>query len=173
MGEWGESMNIVLVIILTVAAVGQIILSFVLYNPEGNVALINAGWGVMALSAIFGWLPIYTFRRWGKVKGRGYIRTTVLVDKGVYGIVRHPQYLAGILLSIALPMIAQHWLVAALGAVAIVVYYLDTFVEERNTLEKFGAEYERYMELVPRLNAVVGIVRWIGRSVGRRGEDHQ
>lgn len=166
-------MNVVLAVILTVAAVGQIILSVLLYDPAGNVALINAGWGVMTLSAIFGWLPIYTFRRWGEVKGRGYIRTTVLVDKGVYGIVRHPQYLAGILLSIALPMIAQHWLVAACGAVAVVAYYVNTFVEERSSLEKFGAEYERYRELVPRLNAVVGIVRWMGRSVGRRGEEHQ
>ena len=86
--------------ILTIAAVGQIVLAFLFYNPEGNELLINIGWGVLMLSAIFGWLPIFTFRRKGGVKGKGYIRTTVLVDRGVYGIVRHPQYLAGVLLLV-------------------------------------------------------------------------
>jgi hypothetical protein len=63
-------------IALTVAAVGQIVLAFLLYNPEGNVPLINIGWGVLMLSAVFGWLPVLTFRRKGGVEGRGYIRTT-------------------------------------------------------------------------------------------------
>ena len=113
--------------ILTIAAVGQIYFAFLLYNPEGNVTLINIGWAVLWVSAIFGWLPIFTFRRKGEVKGRGYIRTTVLVDSGIYGIVRHPQYLAGILISMALPMITQHWLVAVFGFVTAVIYYLNTF----------------------------------------------
>jgi len=154
---------IVLAIILTIAAVGQIILSFVLYDPEGNSVLRNAGWAVLTISAIFGWLPMYAFRKRGGVKGRGYIRTTVLVDSGIYGIVRHPQYLAGVLMSIALPMIAQHWLVAAFGLVAAVVYYVNTFAEEKNNLEKFGEEYRRYMETVPRMNFILGIVRLIQR----------
>jgi len=154
---------IVLGIILTIAAAGQIILSFLLYDSQGNSLLENAGWGVLTVSAIFGWLPIYTFRKRGGVKGGAYIHTTTLVDSGVYGIVRHPQYLAGVLMSIALPMIAQHWLVAAFGLVAAVVYYVNTFTEEKNNLEKFGEEYRRYMETVPRMNFVAGLVRLIQR----------
>ena len=154
----------VLTIMLTIAAVGQIILSFVLYNSEGNPVLRNAGWGVMVISAIFGWLPIYAFRKRGGVKGRGYIHTTILVGSGIYGIVRHPQYLAGFLISIALPMIAQHWLIAVFGVVGAVVYYVDTFVEEKNNLEKFGEKYRRYMKTVPRMNFIVGIVRLIQRK---------
>ena len=39
-----------------------------------------------------GLLPIITFRRKGGVaKGESYIKTTVLVDTGIYAIVRHPQ----------------------------------------------------------------------------------
>jgi len=145
--------------VLTIASIGQIGLTFVLYNDEANEVLRNAGWGVLMLSAIFGWLPIFTFRKMGRVKGRGYIHTTVLVDKGVYGIVRHPQYLAGVLISIALPMIAQNWLVAIFGLVAMVIYYFDTFVEEKSDIEKFGDEYRRYMQSVPRLNFILGIAR--------------
>lgn len=154
---------IIYAIVLTIAAVGQIILAFFLYDPEGNIPLINIGWGVLMLSAVFGWLPIFTFRRKGSVKGRGYIHTTVLVDSGIYGIVRHPQYLAGVLMSIALPMISQHWLVAMLGLVAAIIY-LNTHDEEKGCIEKFGEEYRLYMERVPRMNFVLGIIRSIRRS---------
>ena len=150
-------------IVVTVAAVGQIILALVLYDPEANAAIINTGWGILWLSAIFGWLPIYTFRKKGEVKGRGYIHTTKLVDSGVYGIVRHPQYLAGVLMSIALPLITQHWLVAALGIIAAVIYYVGTFEEEKNCIEKFGDAYKQYMEKVPRMNFIVGILRLLQR----------
>lgn len=146
--------------ILTVAAVGQIILSFILYNDSGNSTVRNLGWVVLWVSAVFGWLPIMTMRKWGRVpRGKAYIHTTTLVERGVYAIVRHPQYLAGILMGIALALIAQHWIVAIFGAVVVVVTYIDTFAEERSCIEKFGRDYERYREKVPRVNFVSGIVR--------------
>ena len=144
---------------LTIVVVGQIILSFVLYNENGSSLIRNAGWIILWISAIFGWLPIYTFKKWGKPEGRGYIRTTVLVDRGVYAIVRHPQYLAGMLMGLALPLIAQHWIIAILGAIAIVIHYIDTFAEEKSAIEKFGEEYERYRESVPRVNFIAGLIR--------------
>ena len=132
--------------IVTIVAVGQIILSFVLYNENGNTTVTNIGWIILWISAIFGWLPIFTFKKWGKPKGKSYISTTVLVDRGVYAIVRHPQYLAGMLMGLALPLIAQHWAVAILGAIAIVIYYVDTFREEKSVIEKFGEDYRQYMK---------------------------
>ena len=84
--------DLILTVILTIASVGQIISAILLYDPGDSVFLINTGWIVLMLSAVFGWLPIFTFRRKGKVKGRGYIHTTVLVSKGIYSIIRHPQY---------------------------------------------------------------------------------
>jgi len=162
--------NILLGIILTIAAVGQIVLSVVLYNSEGIDWLENAGWVVLAISAIFGWLPILTFRIKGGVpKKKSYMQTTKVVDSGIYGIVRHPQYLAGVIMSIAMPMIAQHWLVAVFGAVAILIYYLDTFSEEKSSIEKFDYAYQRYMERVPRMNFLLGIARKLSHK--RRGEE--
>jgi protein-S-isoprenylcysteine O-methyltransferase Ste14 len=155
--------------ILTVAAVGQIITCFLLYNESGNTAIRNLGWVIMWLSAIFGWLPIFTLKKWGGVpKGKGYIQTTVLVERGVYGIVRHPQYLAGMLMGVGLSLIAQHWLVGVLGAVVVIVSYADTFEEEQRSRDKFGAAYEAYMQRVPRVNFVLGIVRSLCRRRGER-----
>ncbi|MFC1485515.1 methyltransferase family protein [Candidatus Latescibacterota bacterium] len=156
-----NNLKIFFAIILTIASVGQIVLAISFYNPEGNALVINSGWGILMLSGIFGWLPIYTFRKKGKVKGRGYIHTTVLVDSGIYGIVRHPQYLAGVLMSIALPMITQHWLVAVFGLIATAVYYVNTFDEEEDCIKKFGDDYRHYRKQVPRINFVIGIMRQI------------
>ncbi|MCU0644509.1 MAG: isoprenylcysteine carboxylmethyltransferase family protein [bacterium] len=156
---------IIIEIVLTIVAVGQIILSFVLYDKDGNSMIRNAGWMVLWLSAIFGWLPIFTFKKYGKVpKGKGYVHTTQLVDKGVYAIVRHPQYVAGILMAIAFFLIAQHWLIGALGVILIVIYYLSAFDEERATLEKLGEAYQNYMNRVPRFNFIAGLFKRFRRS---------
>ena len=153
---------IIIEIILTIIAVGQIVLCFILYNKNGNSFIRNFGWVVLWISAIFGWLPIYTFKKYGKVpKGKAYVHTTQLVDKGVYAIVRHPQYLAGILMAIAFFLIAQHWLVGILGIVLIFIYYQNTYDEEKKVMEKIGENYKQYMKRVPRLNFILGIVRLI------------
>jgi len=152
-------------VILTLAAVGQIILSFLLYKHSGNLIIRNVGWVILWISAVFGWLPIFTLKKWGGVpKGKGYIQTTTLVDRGVYAIVRHPQYLAGMLLGIGLSLIVQHWAVALLGAVVVIISYIDTFEEERDSREKFGLEYDDYRTRVPRVNFVIGLVRLVRRK---------
>lgn len=157
--------DIILAVILTIAMVGQIILAFVFYNEDGNTAIINLGWVILWISAIFGWLPIFTFKKYGGVKkGESYIQTSVLVDRGVYAIVRHPQYLAGILIGLALPLITQHWLVAVLGMIAIAINYADTFNEEASNIAKFGDEYREYMQRVPRLNFLLGIYRLLAKK---------
>ena len=156
-------------VILTVAAVGQIILTYLLFDPEADALCTNIGWGVLMLSAVFGWWPILTFRRKGRVRGRGYIHTTVVVDKGLYAVVRHPQYLAGILMSAAMCLITRHWLVAILGAAAVVLYYWDTFDEERVCVEKFGDAYKQYRRRVPRINFVLGWARALVRAIKRNG----
>ena len=155
----------VLAVVLTVAAVGQIVLSFLLFNENGNLIVRNIGWVMVWLSAIFSWLPIFTLKRWGRVpRGKGYVHTTTLVDRGVYGIVRHPQYLAGILLGVGLSLMVQNWIVAALGVVVAVTSYASVFEEEPFTREKFGAEYEAYCKRVPRVNFLTGLVRYLRRS---------
>ncbi len=156
---------ILMAIVLTLVAVGQIILAYVLYNKDGNKAIINIGWVILWISAIFGWLPIFTFKKYGDVpKGKSYIQTTTIVDRGVYSIVRHPQYLAGMLMGIALPMISQHWVVAVLGIMVVVINYTDTFDEEISSIKKFGDAYRQYMQRVPRLNPLRGIYRLLAKK---------
>jgi protein-S-isoprenylcysteine O-methyltransferase Ste14 len=154
----------ILGIVLTITSVGQIIFAFLLYDQDGIVWVRTLGWIVLAISGVFGWVPIYTFRRKGGVaRGKSYMQTTALVDSGIYGIVRHPQYLAGLLMNLALALVAQHWLVVVLGAVSIITYYPSAILEEQASIKKFGEPYRLYMARVPRMNAIMGIIRQIRR----------
>jgi protein-S-isoprenylcysteine O-methyltransferase Ste14 len=141
----------------------QVILSFFLYNQAGLPVLRNIGWSTLAVSAVFGWLPILAFRKKGGVsKGKSYIQTTALVDSGIYAVVRHPQYLSFILLSLALLLLAQHWLITWFGIVAMALVYIGILPDaDQDGIKRFGHDYKRYMQRVPRLNFVAGIIRLI------------
>ncbi len=85
------------------------------------------------------------------------------MDTGVYSIVRHPQYLAILLINIALPLITRHWLVVILGIIGAGAICLNIFEEEKENLQKFGDAYRSYQEEVPRLNFLLGLFRLIYR----------
>ncbi len=147
-------------ILLTVFMVIQIVL-FVIYINYGKVLILKyIGYFCWALSASFGWLPIYELKKKGNVpKGKSYVFTTKLVTSGVYSIVRHPQFLAGIFLSIAFILISQHWVVLILGIPVIIILYKDMFRADRYGIKKFGKSYKSYMKKVPRMNFVLGIIK--------------
>lgn len=144
--------------------VAQIILAFLLHRP-GPAVLEWAGWICLWTSGIFGWLPIIAFRRKGGVsKGKSYMKTTVLVDTGLYAIVRHPQMgAAWMLICIGLMLITRHWSSVALGVPAMVLAYLDLLKADQGCIDKFGDAYRHYMERVPRVNFLAGIIRLVRR----------
>jgi protein-S-isoprenylcysteine O-methyltransferase Ste14 len=144
--------------------VAQIILAFVLRRP-GNEALRWIGWILWWTGAVFGWLPIFTLHREGGVPtGKSYVHTTTLVDTGIYAIVRHPQMgTAWLLMCPSLMLITQHWVSIALGIPAMALAYLDLLRADQRLIDKFGDAYRRYMERVPRVDFVSGIIRLIAR----------
>ena len=149
----------------------QIILVFFLgiFNEAGFDLVMYAGWLVWAISVIFGFLPIFTFKSKGGVaKGKSYVHTRTLVVTGIYSIVRHLQYTAGILFSLALILIAQNWLVLSLGVIVIPLLYVDIVMADTHEIEKFGDDYKRYMEKAPRANFILGIFRQLGRRNGEK-----
>ena len=151
--------------ILTVLVIAQIALFIVFFNYGKFLIPKYIGYFCWILSAIFGWLPIYELKKKGKVqKGKSYVSTTELVTSGVFRIVRHPQYLAGILLSLAFILISQHWSVLILGVPAMIILYKDMFNADKSCIEKFGDDYKHYMERVPRANFFAGLVRLIKHS---------
>jgi protein-S-isoprenylcysteine O-methyltransferase Ste14 len=142
----------------------QIILAFVL-GAHGSDTLQWAGWVCLWTAGVLGTRPIITFRKKGGVpRGQSYIKTTVLVDTGIYAIVRHPQVgTSWLLINLGVMLIAGRWTSVLLGLVSMGLAYADTFQADRDCIEKFGAAYERYMQRVPRVNLVTGIIRLVRR----------
>jgi len=141
--------------------ISQMILAFFVFREPKIQALTVAGWAIWALGTVFAILPIFALRARGKVpEGRSYMETTALVDTGIYAMVRHPQAgTAGILLNLALALIGQHWLLVVLAVVGMALIYVDTFNADEACIEKFGEEYTRYMQRVPRVKFMVGLWR--------------
>lgn len=150
-----------------VSILAQIILTFVLWSNYYEIyGLVILGYIFWGFSILFGFLPIFTFRIKGGIsKDSSYIKTTKLVDTGIYSIVRHPQYLAGILWSIALAFISQYWVVDILLIPVIIATYLVTAKANSDLIEKFGAEYKNYKEKVPNLNVLWGVLLRFYRTI--------
>jgi protein-S-isoprenylcysteine O-methyltransferase Ste14 len=122
-------------VVLTVLTVLQYLLGFFVFKLPGVEALHWVGWVIWALSCVFGFVPIVILRQKGGVpKGKSYVHTTRLVDSGLYAVVRHPQYVAGILFNVALMFLAQHWLIMGMGIVSASLIYLDIMQADRDGL---------------------------------------
>lgn len=72
-----------------------------------------------------------------------------LVTSGVYGIVRHPMYLAGIIIFTFNPHITVNSL--TISVLSDLYFIFGMFIEERRFLRIFGDQYREYMRHVPRL----------------------
>lgn len=158
-GSWKFSWSVLGFSALIVA---QYILAFFVLKLPGLKGLQILGWGIWALSAVFGFAPIFILKRFGGVvSGKSYVHTTKLVDTSLYAVVRHPQYLAGILFNIALMLLAQHWLVILIGVVSMALIYREIKHADQEGVEKFGEAYQGYMKRVPQVNFLLGIFRLI------------
>ena len=94
-----------------------------------------------------------------------YRKERVLVDSAIYAIVRHPMYLGWTLaLFVATIFLYQHWLFVITGFSGIASVYLISREEESRNIEKFGDDYKRYMQKVPGMNLLLGIIRLLRRK---------
>ena len=134
-------------------------------NPAIIQFLYYLGWIIWAFGMVLVMAPIVMFpRRGGVPRGKSFVSTTRLVDTGVYAVVRHPQYLGGILsIFVATPLLYQHWLFVVLGIPGAILVYLDAGQEDKILVEKFGDEYKDYMQSVPRMDVLTGIMRFLRR----------
>jgi protein-S-isoprenylcysteine O-methyltransferase Ste14 len=62
--------------------------------------------------------------------------------------------------------ITQHWASVVLGIPAMALVYLDLLKADQRLIEKFGDAYRRYMERVPRVNFVAGIIQLARHRLG-------
>jgi len=137
---------------------------FVFYHSPPIVWLGNLGWIILWTAAFLAVVPVFTFRKKGGVsEGESYINTTVIVDTGIYAVIRHPQYLSFILICLGIILATQRWLITTIGIPAAILIYIAIGQQDYFLIGKFGEDYKRYMEKVPRVNFLLGIIRLMQR----------
>lgn len=124
----------------------------------GWLAVLGAALAILALLLLV--VPVVQFKRVGGVaRGDIFPNTTVVVDSGLYAVVRHPQFTGAWMLAVAGALYSQRPLVAGLGVAAIVALLVDFRRADARNVEKFGDEYVRYMARVPGWNPIAGLWR--------------
>ena len=142
------------------AAVAALLVMQFFTQTESGLPLRILGILLLGASVIFMFPPfLHLSRHGGRRQGMPYYRTTVLVDRGLYSVVRHPQYVGYILLVLGLAALARSVGSALLAGLAALAFYAQSIREEEHCLERFGAPYADYMRRVPRFNVLAGILR--------------
>lgn len=122
---------------------------------------------LVVIALVFLIVPVVQFKRHGGVaRGDIFANTTVVVDTGLYAVVRHPQFLAMPVLVVGIALLAQRWSVALVGAAAVGAFLVDFKRADRRDVAKFGQPYREYMQRVPGWNPLAGL--WRLRSGARR-----
>jgi protein-S-isoprenylcysteine O-methyltransferase Ste14 len=115
---------------------------------------------VLLLAGVFIFAPFYLLTKHGGTKDdKTYMRARIVVDRGLYAITRHPQYLGYIVLACGLALLSQHWVAVLLAVVGATFFHLQAVREERYCLTQLGEPYQQYLRLVPRFNIILGMIR--------------
>ncbi len=88
--------------------------------------------------------------------------TPGVIQKNVFGIIRHPIYMSEVLLYLGLLMLSLSLAGFGVLVLAMVFFHLISRYEEGLLLERFGEEYEQYMRDVP---------MWLPRLWKKRRDD--
>jgi protein-S-isoprenylcysteine O-methyltransferase Ste14 len=120
---------------------------------------------LLGLAVVFAGLPFIQLRRYGAVPpGQSYMETTTVARRGLYAIVRHPQYLGCDFLAWGLAASAPHWGTILPAIVVTVAFSRQARAEERYLIEKCGDDYRAYRRTVPRFGLLTGLLRWVRRT---------
>lgn len=141
----------------------QLVLSIILFNQAGVEAFRYVGWILLVASIGLGWLSVSILRkkvgREQKESRKMVAGDSKILESGVYGVVRQPQYLTSVCVNLALILIAQSWVVGTFGVFGMTLNYVAAVSADQELLDKFGEDYRDYMNRVPRINFITGIVR--------------
>jgi protein-S-isoprenylcysteine O-methyltransferase Ste14 len=143
-----------------------IVFSILFFNSAGLAAALYVGF-IILVSGIIILLWSSQSRRKGRASGEEGISKGILVESGMYGFVRNPEFLGHILIISGLLLIAQRWFSLIIGSTLISLLYLAIIEEEKKDIEKFGNTYRDFMQSVPRINFLAGIIRHYKKEKGK------
>ena len=69
-----------------------------------------------------------------------------IAEKGIYKIIRHPQYISLALWGIGMCILWPRFIVLATLSIMFILYYFLAKDEERRMINQYGDSYKKYME---------------------------
>ncbi len=137
----------------------------ILVPPSPVTSLV--GWALICSSIGTFVIAMLSLRRGGK-PAAGWENTTELTQRGIHSLVRHPMQLGGIVGACGMILVNPILPVLLLSAVSAACFALGVRAEDRFNLAKFGEPYRTYMEQVPALNLLAGLLARLWAQKGRR-----
>ncbi|HVP18507.1 MAG TPA: isoprenylcysteine carboxylmethyltransferase family protein [Spirochaetia bacterium] len=109
------------------------------------------GCALIAFGLVFRWVAVATLGEFFTVDG-AFMPDHRIIDKGLYGVVRHPSYLGALLMDVGFGLALENWLslVVMLLFPAMAQLYRIS-VEEKALLGHFGSAYRDYMRRTKKL----------------------
>lgn len=104
------------------------------------------GYVLFIPSAIFIFGSLYQLKKQGKADSLRPGGTNFLVDRGVFGIVRHPMWVGFSLWSFALILCFQSLVSIVMSIVIIILFRISSIREDEEGIEFFGDAYREYMK---------------------------
>jgi protein-S-isoprenylcysteine O-methyltransferase Ste14 len=146
------------------STIGLIITNLVV-DRGSNVFVRLIGVAFLLSGPVFFIPPFIVLAKAGKPdEGRTYMETSIVVSRGPYRIIRHPQYLGYMFFNLGFMLLAQSWIAVVLAAFSIGVFIALAAEEEKQLNIRFGGDYAKYCQDVPRFNFIVGLMRYIKSS---------
>ncbi len=134
-------------------------------NYKPFVLLQALGFFFLLLAIIFIPIPLILFPRKRRDESHEhFFDVPQVINTGIYGLVRHPQYLGWVFVIIGLFLIRQEPVGVFFGFLGLIFLNYCVKNEENNLIRKFGKEYELYKATVPRWNLILGFFQYFKRN---------
>lgn len=119
-------------------------------------------WAGLALGIFSTWLNAWSHKTLSQKLGADFdpalrlLKVPALVTEGPYARMRHPIYLAFLLMQISVLLLTSNWFIGLCGiAIIVAVIAIRVPEEEKLLIEQFGEQYQNYMKhsgsLLPKL----------------------
>lgn len=129
-----------------------IVLGLMIWKGDVIAPVAYLGFALYVPAAALVASSFITLKHKGKPES-GWEPTTILIDSGVYRVVRHPLYLGSAIFTVGIMLVIQSIPSTILGLVAVFCFWMVSRREDKFNIGKFGDAYREYMKKVPAWNA--------------------
>jgi protein-S-isoprenylcysteine O-methyltransferase Ste14 len=129
------------------------------WYKEASIQVIQVFGNILLFLAILlSFISLITLRIKGKPE-KGFEDTNVLIEGTVFRVIRHPLYLGLSIWGVSQILSIQSIVSIIFGILALFCFWMSSIKEDEFNIRKFGDSYMDYMEKVPRINFLLGLIR--------------